>query len=124
MTTKPQQFPLSLSSVVGKKDAGELRHLSGNTTQSKQTAMQNIAKKSSNHAPQNKNTLPQTAFVPMISKGMAYENIRAAMVARVEKQGVKDTHLLNPDWLLKLTLMLLCRLVIIKRYPSLISSRA
>jgi protein-L-isoaspartate(D-aspartate) O-methyltransferase len=101
MSTKERRFPLSLSSVVEQKNSSERT----NKMSMPQTAVQNAAShlaKSKGNSPTNftldKNASTDgRARVPLVTKPaissdvMVSDRIRQAMVARVAKQGVKDS---------------------------------
>lgn len=101
MTGKGKKFPLQLSSVVDKSSkSANSKPLSPSKIATPQTATQNAARDLSRLASQ---ALAQgapgarAALSPMASeqaRPLVSEAVRAAMVARVAKQGVKDAKVL------------------------------
>jgi protein-L-isoaspartate(D-aspartate) O-methyltransferase len=103
MTSKPKQFPLTLSSVVSKQTRTGASSISANS-QSRQTASQNAnvsqrtpvkpppAVQTNPNIPKPKSNVP---FKATPSPAMASESIRNSMVARIAQQGVKDELVLN-----------------------------
>ena len=91
---KEKRFPLSLSSVVERKESGG-RGL-GTASASTQTAMQNLGRDASGlsrpHPVSAWNPVKEqkTPVVNMNESPLVSEAVRRAMVARVAQQGVKD----------------------------------
>ena len=101
MTGKGKKFPLQLSSVVDKSSKTEnSKSLSAGKIATPQTATQNAARDvsrlASKAAAQGAPGM-RTALSPVASeqvRPLVSDAVRAAMVARVAKQGVKDTKVL------------------------------
>lgn len=101
MTGKGKKFPLQLSSVVDKSSkSANSKPLSPSKIATPQTATQNAARDLSrlaSHALAQGAPGARAALSPMASeqaRPLVSEAVRAAMVARVAKQGVKDAKVL------------------------------
>lgn len=101
MTGKSKSFPLSLSSVVDKSSRTAIGKSSSSIKiATPQTATQNaaldvtrLASKAATHARPAVSSAPKTQAVER-SRPLVSDSVRAAMVARVAKQGVKDAKVL------------------------------
>ncbi|MFZ6861235.1 protein-L-isoaspartate(D-aspartate) O-methyltransferase [Undibacterium sp. Ji67W] len=98
-TAKEKRFPLSLSSVVERKENAGRNRIA--TSASTQTAMQNLGRDTNsvpranpvsawNSAKEQKNVVHNTSDSPLVS-----EAVRRAMVGRIAQQGVKDAVVLE-----------------------------
>lgn len=101
MTDKEKRFPLSLSSVVEKSTgAAQSRSVSPMKVATPQTATQNAAQNVARTSrASDQNTKPAERIASAVSTGtrsapLVSDAIRAAMVTRVAKQGVKDAKVL------------------------------
>lgn len=101
MTDKEKRFPLSLSSVVEKSaGAAQPRSASPMKIATPQTATQNAAQNVARTSlASDQNTRPVERTASAVSSGfrsapLVSDAIRAAMVSRVAKQGVKDAKVL------------------------------
>lgn len=101
MTDKEKRFPLSLSSVVEKSTgAVQSRSASPMKVATPQTATQNAAQNVARTSrASDQNAKPAERIAPAVSPGtrsapLVSDAIRAAMVSRVAKQGVKDAKVL------------------------------
>lgn len=96
MTDKPRRFPLTLDSVVEKKQpASRGNHTAtSRTSMTAQTAARHVVTRQGWQPTQSPALPPRQAEVAGASMqrtvSMVSDNVRKAMVARVAKQGVKD----------------------------------
>jgi protein-L-isoaspartate(D-aspartate) O-methyltransferase len=107
MSSKPKQFPLTLSSVVNQQTKKTVSASSGRS-QGQQTASQNVSQRQSPLSPfvPGTSTVPDSvkrAALPITNVGfnaapspaLASESIRHGMVERIAQQGVKDELVLS-----------------------------